>query len=158
MNLSAKAILVLLLLSPATKAVAEEHFRLGNSQNIACSRDLSRGKLKTATCSSFAYLFNTKTSEYFRCKMSLSVTRDKKAVLIVHSDGHCARKPRIFPGESDYELDATETQPPNLNSFFGSGGHAVWAADTTQQRVRGCMSLSSDLGAEVTRCMDMKFD
>ena len=43
-------------------ARAEDVFKLSNNQRIACSRGLADGKLNTATCKSYAYLFNVKTS------------------------------------------------------------------------------------------------
>ena len=53
----------------------------------------------------------------------------------VQTDGGCAKKPRIFETDSNYSFDATETEAPNTNSFFGPGGYAVWASDTTAQKV-----------------------
>ena len=79
-----------------------DDFRLSNNQRIACSRGLSAGKLNTATCKSYAYLFNVKTSEYFRCQVSLALTRDNKEVINVQADGGCARKPRIFDTDSTH--------------------------------------------------------
>ena len=61
----------------AQEAQADD-FKLSNNQRIACSRGLSAGKLNTSTCKSYAYVFNTKTSEYFRCQVSLALTRDNK--------------------------------------------------------------------------------
>ena len=81
------------------QATAADDFRLSNNQRIACSRGLAPGKLNTATCKSYAYVFNTKTSEYFRCQVSLALTRDNKEVINVQADGGCAKKPRIFDGE-----------------------------------------------------------
>jgi hypothetical protein len=69
----------------------------------------------------------------------------------------CTKKPRIFDADSHYDFDATETEPPNTNSFFGTGGYSVWAADTTQQKVRGCIIISSGLGSDITKCLDMSF-
>ena len=80
------------------------------------------GKLNTATCKSYAYVFNTKTSEYFRCQVTLALTRDNKEVINVQTDGGCIKKPRIFDTNSDIPFDATETEPPNTNSFFEPGG------------------------------------
>src|SRR5580704_293269 len=137
------------LLTLVSIARAEELFKLSHNQQIACSRGLAAGKLNTATCKSYAYLFNLKTSEYFRCQVSLALTRDNKEVINVQADGGCTKKPRIF--------DATETEPPNTNSFFGTGGYSVWAADTTQQKVRGCIIISSGLGSDITKCLDMTF-
>ena len=140
------------------QAAAADDFRLSNNQRIACSRGLSAGKLNTSTCKSYAYVFNTKTSEYFRCQVSLALTRDNKEVINVQADGGCAKKPRIFDGDSSYSFDATETEPPNTNSFFGNGGYAVWASDNTAQKVRGCIIIASGLGSDVSKCVDMKFE
>ena len=136
---------------------AEELFKLSNSQRIACSRGLAPGKLSTATCKSYAYVFNAKTSEYFRCQVSMALTRDNKEVLNVQADGGCSKKPRIFDTDSNYDFDATETEPPNTNSFFGPGGYAIWASDTTAQKVRGCIIISPGIGSDVSKCVDMTF-
>ena len=77
------------------QSAAADDFKLSNNQRIACSRGLSAGKLNTSTCKSYAYVFNTKTSEYFRCQVSLALTRDNKEVINVQADGGCAKKPRI---------------------------------------------------------------
>jgi len=140
------------------QAAEADSFRLSNNQRIACSRGLSPGKLNTATCKSYAYVFNTKTSEYFRCQVSLALTRDNKEVINVQSDGACTKKPRIFDADSTYSFDATETEPPNTNSFFGTGGYAVWASDNTALKVRGCITISSGLGSDISKCLDMKFE
>ncbi len=111
-----------------------DEFKLSQNQRISCSRGLSAGKLNTATCRSYAYIFNAKTSEYFRCQVSLAMTRDNKEVINVQTDGGCTKKPRIFETDSSYSFDATETEPPNTNSFFGPGGYAIWASDNTVQQ------------------------
>jgi hypothetical protein len=134
-----------------------DEFQLSHNQRISCSRGLAPGKLSTATCKSYAYIFNTKTSEYFRCQVSLALTRDNKEVINVQTDGSCAKKPRIFDTDSTYSFDATETEPPNTNSFFGAGGYAVWASDNTVQKVRGCIIISPGIGPDVTKCLDMTF-
>ena len=145
------------LVSPTLSAPAlADDFKLSNNQRISCSRGLSPGKLNTATCKSYAYVFNTKTSEYFRCQVSLALTRDNKEVINVQTDGGCTKKPRIFEADSTYSFDATETEPPNTNSFFGPGGYAVWASDNTALKVRGCIIISSGLGSDITKCLDMK--
>src|ERR1700758_1643419 len=136
---------------------AEELFKLSNNQRIACSRGLAAGKLNTATCKSYAYLFNVKTSEYFRCQVALPLSRDTKEVINVQADVGGTKKPRIFDADSHYDFDATETEPPNTNSFFGQGGYSIWAADTTQQKVRGCIIISSGLGSDISKCLDMTF-
>src|SRR5258706_5876565 len=137
---------VALLLVRLVPVVHADDFNLSNTQRISCSRGLSAGKLNTATCKSYAYIFNVKTSEYFRCQVTLSMTRDNKEVINVQTDGGCTKKPRIFETDSNYSFDATETEPPNTNSFFGTGGYAIWASDNTAQEVRGCLTISSSLG------------
>jgi len=142
----------------AAAPVRADDYKLSNNQRISCSRGLSPGKLATATCRSYAYLFNVKTSEYFRCSVSLAMTRDNKEVINVQTDGGCFRRPRIFDSDGNYQFDAAETEPPNTNSFFGPGGYAVWAADTEQRRVRGCIIIASGLGTDVSKCVEMTFD
>ena len=148
--------LLAILLSPVSGHADE--FRLSNNQRIACGRGLSAGKLNTATCRSYAYLFDIKTSEYYRCTVSLALTRNNKEVLNVQSDGSCVKKFRIFENDSDYSFDATETEPPNTNSFFGQGGYAIWASDNNARKVRGCIVISSGLGSDISKCVDMKFE
>ena len=155
MKAGCAAALAVLFFGAAAQA---NEYRLSNNQRISCSRGLSPGKLSTATCKSYAYLFNIKTSEYFRCQVSVSLTRDNKEVINTQSDGGCVKKPRIFDNDSSYSFDATETEPPNTNSFFGQGGYAVWASDNTARKVRGCIIISSGLGSDVTKCLDMKFE
>src|SRR5580698_11232088 len=75
------------LFLPLSDAARADDFNLSNNQRISCSRGLSAGKLNTATCKSYAYVFNTKTSEYFRCSVSLALTRDNKEVINVQTDG-----------------------------------------------------------------------
>ncbi len=145
------------LVTLAPVALADD-FKLSNNQRISCSRGLAPGKLNTATCKSYAYIFNVRTSEYFRCQVSLALTRDNKEVINVQSDGGCAKRPRIFETDSNYSFDATETEGPNTNSFFGPGGYAVWASDNTAQKVRGCIIISSGLGSDISKCLDMKFE
>jgi hypothetical protein len=140
----------------ASVAHADE-FKLSQNQRIACSRGLMAGKLNTATCRSYAYVFNTTTSEYFRCQVSLALTRDNKEVINVQADGGCVKKPRIFDNDSHYSFDATETEPPNTNSFFGPGGYSIWVSDNTQQKIRGCITISSGLGSDISKCVDMTF-
>jgi hypothetical protein len=151
MNLVMKIYLGVVLLFMTLVPIAHaDEFKLSNNQRIACSRGLSAGKLNT-------YVFNIKTSEYFRCTVSLALTRDNKEVINVQTDGGCVKKPRIFDTDSNYSFDATETEPPNTNSFFGPGGYAVWASDNTAQKVRGCITISSGLGSDISKCLDMTF-
>ena len=135
-----------------------DDFKLSNNQRISCSRGLSPGKLNTATCRSYAYIFNVKTSEYYRCQVTLALTRDNKEVINVQNDGSCVKRPRIFETDSSYSFDATETEPPNTNSFFGPGGYAIWASDNNNLKVRGCIIISSGLGSDISKCIDMKFE
>jgi hypothetical protein len=151
------AALSLAALAPLASVAHADDFQLSHNQRIACSRGLSAGKLNTATCKSYAYIFNTKTSEYFRCSVSLALTRDNKEVINVQTDGGCVKKPRIFDTDSHYSFDATETEAPNTNSFFGPGGYAIWASDDTAQKVRGCITISSGLGSDISKCLDMTF-
>ena len=155
MKMCLGAALSLVTLVPVAQA---DDFKLSNSQRISCSRGLAPGKLNTATCKSYAYIFNVKTSEYFRCQVSLALTRDNKEVINVQSDGSCAKKPRIFDTDSNYSFDASETEGPNTNSFFGPGGYAVWASDNAARKVRGCIIISSGLGSDISKCLDMKFE
>ncbi|WP_027552284.1 hypothetical protein [Bradyrhizobium sp. Cp5.3] len=154
MKICSAAALSLVTSEPAAWA---DDFQLSHNQRISCSRGLAPGKLNTATCRSYTYLFNTKTSEYFRCQVSLALTRDNKEVINVQTDGGCTKKQRIFETDGHYDFDATETEPPNTNSFFGPGGYSVWAADVTTQKVRGCIIISSGLGSDISKCLDMTF-
>jgi len=158
MNLVMKTgfVVALSFMTLASIAQADE-FKLSNNQRISCSRGLSAGKLNTATCKSYAYVFNVKTSEYYRCQVTLALTRDNKEVINVQTDGSCTKKPRIFEADSSYSFDATETEPPNTNSFFGTGGYAVWASDNNALKVRGCITISSGLGSDISKCLEMAF-
>src|SRR3977135_4412674 len=138
-------------------AKAADEFKLSNNQRISCGRGLSAGKLNSATCRSYAYIFNAKTSEYYRCTVSLSLARDNKEVISTQSDSGCVKRARIFDTDSSYSFDATETEPPNTNSFFGQGGYAIWASDNIAQKVRGCIIISSGLGSDISKCLDMTF-
>src|ERR1700749_2046678 len=150
MNLVMKICLGAALSLGALAPVAHaDDFELSHNQRIAGRRGLSAGKLNTATCKSYAYIFNVKTSEYFRCSVSLALTRDNKEVINVQTDGGRTKKPRIFETDSNYSFDATESEALNPNSFFGPGGYAVWASDNTAQKVRGCITISSGLGSRI---------
>ncbi|MGZ5961746.1 MAG: hypothetical protein ACXWLE_11770, partial [Rhizomicrobium sp.] len=71
MNQVMKISLALALSSLTLGSACADEFKLSNSQRIACGRGLSAGKLRTAKCTSYTYVFNAKTSEYFRCQVSL---------------------------------------------------------------------------------------
>jgi hypothetical protein len=153
-----KGMFVAGLMAFAPGLAQADDFKLSQNQRISCSRGLSPGKLSTATCRSYAYLFNAKTSEYFRCSVSLSMTRDTKEVINVQTDGTCSKKARVFDADGSYSFDVAETEPPNTNSFFGPGGVALWVSDDKQQKLRGCLTIPSGVGADVSRCVDMKFE
>lgn len=138
-------------------AHAADDFKLSNNQRIACGRGLTAGKLQNINCKSFAYIFNSKTSEFYRCQVSVGVTRDNKEVLKVDTDGSCVLKARIFAEDSSYAFDATETEPPNTNAFFGSGGTAIWVSDNTALKARGCILLNVGVAPDVLKCVDMTF-
>lgn len=142
----------------ATRALSADIYKLGNNQRIACNRNLTAGKLQNINCKSFAYLLNSVTSEFYRCQVSVALTRDTKTVLKTETDGRCVSLGRIFPGDSSYSFDATETEPPNTNSFFGPGGTAIWVSDATTLKVKGCIQLVTGVGPDVLNCVDMTFD
>lgn len=150
-------VLALSAFAGITDARAADEFKLSSNQRISCGRGLNAGKLQNINCKSYAYLFNTRTSEFYRCQVSVGVTRDNKEVLKVDTDGACVMKARVFPGDSSYTFDATETEPPNTNSFFGSGGTAIWASDSSKLAVKGCILLNVGVGPDVLKCVDMTF-
>jgi hypothetical protein len=151
-------IAVLSLASVSGPASAADQFQLNGDNHISCGRGLSAGKLSTATCRTYAYLFDKHTSESFRCTASLAMTRDNKQVLNVQADGNCTRRPRIFGEDGDYSFNAAETEPPNTNSFFGAGGYSAWASDNSARRVKACLTIISGLGTDVARCVDMTIE
>jgi hypothetical protein len=150
-------ILALAVMAGRSEARADD-FQLSHNQRIACGRGLNAGKLQNVSCKSFAYIFNSKTSEFYRCQVSVAVTRDNKEILRVDTDGACTLKARLFPENSSYLFDATETEPPNTNSFFGAGGTAIWVADSTRLSAKGCIILNVGIGSDVMKCVDMAFN
>ena len=124
-------------LAPAARA---DEFQLSHNQRIACSRGLAPGKLNTATCKSYTYLFNTKTSEYFRCQVSLALTRDNKEVINVQTDGGCTKKPRIF--ETDGNYVSTRPRPSRRTPTRSSAPAATRSGPPTSPR-RRCAAASS---------------
>lgn len=145
------------LLAGVATASAADDIKLSNNQRIACGRGLTAGKLQNINCKSFAYIFNSRTSEFYRCQVSVAVTRDNKEVLKVDTDGGCSLKARIFAEDSSYAFDATETEPPNTNAFFGSGGTAIWVSDTTALKAKGCIMINVGIAPDVLKCVDMTF-
>lgn len=140
------------------KAKSADIYTLSNNQRISCNRGLTPGKLQNIACKSFAYVFNSVTSEFYRCQISVAVVRDAKTVLKTDSDGKCTSFGRIFTADSSYSFEATETEPPNTNSFFGSGGTAIWVSDTASLKVRGCIRLVTGIGPDLQSCVDMPFE
>lgn len=151
------SVLTLVGLGGLASANAADDIKLSNNQRIACGRGLTAGKLQNINCKSFAYIFNSRTSEFYRCQLSVAVTRDNKEVLKVDTDGGCTLKARVFSEDSSYSFDATETEPPNTNAFFGSGGTAIWVADTTALKAKGCMIIAVGIAPDVVKCVDMTF-
>jgi len=145
------------MLGMLAEARADDDIKLSNNQRIACSRGLSAGKLQNINCRSYAYLFNSRTSEFYRCQVSVGVTRDNKEILKTDTDGGCVSKGRIFTENSAYSFDATETEPANTNSFFGTGGTAIWVSDNRTLKVRGCVLLNVGIAPDVLKCVDMTF-
>ena len=152
------SVLALIAVGFTDAASADDIFKLSSNQRISCSRGLSAGKLQNINCKSYAYVFNSRTSEFYRCQVAVAVTRDNKEVLKTDTGGGCVLKTRIFPEDSSYSFDATETEPPNTNSFFGSGGSAIWVSDNAKLRVRGCIQLVVGVAPDVLKCVDMAFD
>lgn len=146
------------LLFAVPGAESAEGFKLSNNHRIACSRALAPGKMQTIGCRSHAYVMNTATSEFYRCEVSVEIARDTREIKNTSSSGRCVSRGRMFPTDSSYMFDATETEPPNTNSFFGSGGLAIWVGDTRARKVRGCIELATGLGDNVLQCVDMEFD
>jgi len=140
------------------RAQAEATFRLSHNHRISCSKILMPGKQQVISCKSYAYLFNTVTSEFYRCEALVSVRRDVSTVLGADGSGSCRLKTKVFPDQSTYDFDAVETEPPNTNAFFGSGGMAIWAADTSTRKVRACIELAAGVSPPVLRCVDMNFE
>lgn len=152
------SVLALSAFAGIADANAADEIKLSNNQRIACGRGLNAGKLQNINCKSYAYIFNTRTSEFYRCQVSVGVTRDNKEILKVDTDGSCALKARIFPSDSSYAFDATETEPPNTNAFFGTGGTAIWVSDSSKLAAKGCILLNVGVGPDVMKCVDMTFN
>jgi hypothetical protein len=146
------------LLAGASASVASaDEFKLSNNQRISCNRGLQSGKLQTSTCRSYAYVFNAKTTEYYRCSAAVTVTKDNKNLMKIDTEGACQKRSRLFPNDSSYSFDAAETEGPNTNSFFGPGGYVIWASDNTTLAAKACFIINiSD--NDVQRCVDMKFE
>ena len=158
LSLRLMPVLALFAFAGITDARAADEIKLSNNQRIACGRGLNAGKLQNINCKSYAYIFNTRSSEFYRCQVSVGVTRDNREVLKVDTDGACTLKARVFPNDSSYAFDATETEPPNTNAFFGSGGTAIWVSDSTKLAAKGCILLNVGVGPDVLRCVDMTFN
>ena len=139
------AALSLVALAPVAHA---DEFKLSHNQRISCSRGLSAGKLNTATCKSYAYIFNAKTSEYFRCSVSLALTRDNKEVINVQTDGGCVKKPRIF--ETDSIIRSTPPRPRRRTPIRSSAPAATRSGPATPRRRRSAAASPSLPGSAPT--------
>src|SRR3569833_2131377 len=64
------------VLTPPSAAHADATFRLSHNHRISCSKVLMPGKQQAIGCKSYAYLFNTMTSEFYRCEAQVTVPRD----------------------------------------------------------------------------------
>ncbi|UTD26716.1 hypothetical protein [Bradyrhizobium sp. WD16] len=146
-------------LAGAGEAEAADGYAMSGSQRIFCGRGLSAGKLQTSTCRSYTYIFDTTTTEYYRCAASVTVTKDNKDLMRVESEGGCQKKPRLFTGDSSYAFDVAETEGPNTTAFFGPGGYVIWASDTKKLAAKVCFTINvGGKEGEVSRCIDMKFE
>jgi hypothetical protein len=140
-------------------ASAGETILLSNNQRISCGRGLSAGKLQTSSCRSYAYVFNARTTEYYRCAAGVTVTKDNKDLLKIDTEGLCKKKARLFPDDSNYSFDAAETEGPNTNSFFGPGGYVIWVSDNTKLAAKACFTITiGGAQGDIDRCVDMKFE
>jgi len=156
----AAAVAATVLFAGALASTARaDDIKLSSNQRISCNRGLMQGRLQTSTCRSYAYIFNTKTSEYYRCSAGVTVTKDNKDLLKIDTEGSCQKRTRLFTNDSSYSFDAAETEGPNTNSFFGPGGYVIWASDNTTLAAKACFIIAVG-GAqnEVQRCVDMKFE
>lgn len=143
----------------ASTAKAADDIKLSSNQRISCNRGLMQGRLQTSTCRSYAYIFNAKTTEYYRCSAGVTVTKDNKDLLKIDTEGACQKRERLFPNDSSYSFDAAETEGPNTNSFFGPGGYVIWASDNTKLAAKACFIIAvGGSEKEVQRCVDMKFE
>ena len=143
----------------ASMAHAADDIKLSSNQRISCNRGLMQGKLQTSTCRSYAYIFNTKTSEYYRCTAGVTVTKDNKELMKIDTEGNCQKRARVFSNDSSYSFDGAETEGPNTNSFFGPGGYVMWISDNAQLAAKACFIVTvSGSEKEVERCVDMKFE
>ncbi|MBR1220893.1 hypothetical protein JQ557_23025 [Bradyrhizobium sp. U87765 SZCCT0131] len=158
LSLAASAVVIAAI--SASAAIAADDIRLSSNQRISCSRGLSAGKLQTSTCRSFAYIFNGKTSDYFRCTAAMTVTKDNKDFIQIQTEGgNCQKRERVFATDSSYSFDAAETEGPNTNSIYGPGGFVMWVSDNTKLAAKACFTIAvGGTQPDVHRCIDMKFE
>ncbi len=164
MSVSLKALSFAAVMAAASlvsiSVAAADDIKLSSNQRISCGRGLMAGKLQTSTCRSYAYVFNAKTTEYYRCAATVTVTKDNKDFIQIQTEGgNCQKRERLFPTDSSYSFDAAETEGPNTNSFFGPGGFVIWVSDNTKLAAKACFSIA--IGGnqpDVQRCVDMKFE
>lgn len=157
-SLSIAAMLAAACVATAAPASADD-IRLSSNQRISCNRGLASGRLQTSTCRSYAYIFNAKTTEYYRCNAGVTITKDNKDLMKIDTEGTCQKRERVFTKDSSYSFDAAETEGPNTNSFFGPGGYVIWASDNTQLAAKACFIIAvGGTQGEIQRCVDMKFE
>lgn len=143
---------------PLACKASTDIYKLGSNQRITCNRSLTSGKLQNISCRSFAYVLNSVTSEFYRCQVSVVLIRDARMIRRTETGGKCDSLGRLFAADSSYSFDATETEPPNTNAFFGSGGTAIWVSDAASLKVKGCIQLATGIGPDILNCVDMTFE
>ena len=135
--------LLFVTLVPAAEA---DEFRLSNNQRISCSRGLSAGKLNTATCKSYAYIFNVKTSEYYRCGAAALTLRQQRVINVRPT---AAAQETHLRHRFSYSLKPKPRRPTQF--VFNR-----WLRGVDQRqhctKVRGCIIISS-ASADISKCL-----
>src|SRR3569623_3822895 len=103
------------VLTPPSAAHADATFRLSHNHRISCSKVLMPGKQQAIGCKSYAYLFNTMTSEFYRCEAQVKVTRDATKDLGTDKSCSCKLKTKVISDDSKYDIAADATEQPNAN-------------------------------------------
>src|ERR1700744_5240429 len=91
----AAVVAIVPMIASASSASAADDIKLSSNQRISCGRGLMAGKLQTSSCRSYAYVFNDKTTQYYRCSAGVPVTKDNKALLKMDTEGSCQKKARL---------------------------------------------------------------
>jgi hypothetical protein len=116
MKTSLAAALVFMTLA---SVAAADDFRLVSNQRIACGRGLAPGKLNTATCKSYAYVFNTKTSEYSRCQVTLAL-KNQMGLIRDRQRYHSAKRGTEADNLHRNIVDLATALRPTLNILDGT--------------------------------------